>query len=71
MGAVVAGIVLTVVIWRLGFIASITSFALAGGAVFLYDKGAGTVPRKGLIPLVLLILAGVVASFFAVIGSDA
>jgi len=69
--AVVGGIALTVVIWRLGFIASITSFALAAGAVFLYDKGAGATPRKGLAPLVLLILVGVVASFFAVIASDA
>jgi hypothetical protein len=71
LAAVLGGIALTVVIWRLGFIASITSFALAAGAVFLYVRGAGSVPRKGLAPLVLLILAGVVASFFAVIASDA
>jgi hypothetical protein len=71
LGAVVGGVVLTVVVWRLGFIASITSFAMAAGAVYLYDKGAGTTPRKGLVPLVALIILGVVASFFAVIASDA
>jgi hypothetical protein len=68
--AVVGGIALTVIIWRLGFIASITSFALAAGAVYLYAKGAGANPRKGLVPLVLLILVGVVAAFFGVITSD-
>jgi hypothetical protein len=71
LASVIGGVVLTVVIWRMGFIASITSFALAGGAVFLYDKGAGTAPRKGLIPLVLLIVVGVVAAFFGVVASDA
>jgi len=70
LGAVVAGIVLTVVIWRAGYVASITSLAIAAGAIFLYAKVAGTRPRLGLIPLVVLILAGVVGSFFAVVASD-
>lgn len=69
--AVVAGAVLTVVIWRLGFIASITSFAMAAGAVYLYSLGAGAAPRKGLVPLVLLIVLGVVVAFFAIVASDA
>lgn len=71
LAAVIGGIALTVIVWRLGFIASITSFVLAGGAVFLYAKGAGVAPRKGLVPLVLLIIVGVVASFYGVIASDA
>jgi hypothetical protein len=33
VAAVIAGAVLTVVIWRAGYIASITSFAIAAGAV--------------------------------------
>lgn len=69
--AVLGGIVLTVVIWQAGFVAAISSFALAAGAVFLYDKGAGAPPRKGLVPLIALIVVGVVAGFFAVIASDA
>jgi hypothetical protein len=69
--AVLAGVVLTVVIWRFGFIASITSFVMAAGAVFLYSRAAVTTPRKGLIPLVLLIVVGVVAAFFGVVASDA
>lgn len=69
--AVVAGAVLTVLIWRLGYIASITSFAMAAGAVWLYALGAGATPRKGLVPLLVLIVVGVVVAFFAVIASDA
>jgi len=70
LGAVVAGIVLTVVIWRAGYIASVTGFAMAAGAVWLYVLLAGARPRKGLIPLVLLVILGVVVSFFAVVASD-
>ncbi len=51
--------------------ASITSFVMAAGAVFLYSRAAGSAPRKGLVPLMLLILAGVVGSFFAIVISDA
>jgi len=71
LGGVVGGAVLSVVVWRMGFIASITSFVLAAGAVFLYGKAAGAAPRKGLVPLVLLIVGGVVATFFVLIGYDA
>ena len=71
LGGVVLGAVLSVVVWNLGFIASITSFVLAAAAVFLYGKLAGGAPRKGLVPLVLLIVAGVVVTFFVMIGYDA
>lgn len=68
--AVVGGVVLTVVIWRAGYIASITSFVIAIGAVYLYTAAAGSPPRKGLVPVVLVIALGVVASFFAIVVSD-
>ena len=70
-GGVVLGAVLSVVVWNLGFIASITSFVLAAAAVFFYGQLAGTAPRKGLVPLVLLIVAGVMATFFVMVGYDA
>ena len=70
LGAVVVGVVLTVLIWRAGFVASITSFAMAVGAAWLYTVAAGRPPRKGLVPLVAIILLGVVLSFFAVVASD-
>ena len=68
--AVVAGVVVTVVIWRAGYIASITSFVIAIGAVYLYTAAAGAPPRKGLVPVILVVALGVVASFFAVVVSD-
>jgi hypothetical protein len=68
--AVVVGAVLTVVLWRAGFIASITTFLMAAGASYLYTRAAGAPPRKGLAPLVLLIVLGVAVCFFAVVGSD-
>ena len=64
------GIALTVGIWRAGFVAGITSFVLAALVVFTYTKVAGPPPRKGLIPLVVLIVLAVVASFFACVASD-
>src|SRR4051812_27711268 len=70
LGAVAVGVVLTVVIWRLGYVASITSLVMAAGATLLYTRVAGTTPRRGLVPLIVLILVGVAASFFAVVASD-
>ena len=67
---VLAGVVLTVVIWRLGFVASLTSLLLAVGAGWLYVKGAGAPPRKGLVPLLLLIVAGVVVALLGAVASD-
>ena len=70
LGAVLGGCVLAVVLWRLGFIASLSSFLIAGGAVFLYSRAAGTPPRKGLPALIAVIVVGVVISFFCVVASD-
>ena len=68
--AVLLGVALTVVIWRAGYVAAITSLAIAFGASFLYTAAAGRSARRGLIPLILLILIGVAASFFAIVISD-
>jgi hypothetical protein len=70
-GAVVGGMALTVVIWRAGYVAAITSLVIAFGAAFLYEKGAGRSARKGLVPLLVLIVLGVVLSFLAIVASDA
>jgi hypothetical protein len=70
LAAIPLGVAAAVLIWQLGFIASITSFAVAAGAAWLYTRGAGSVPRVGLLPLIAVIVAGVVASFLAVVVSD-
>lgn len=68
--AVVAGTALTVALWQAGHLASISGFVMAAGAVFLYTRSAGSAPRNGLVPLVLLIIVGMAASFLAVVVSD-
>ena len=71
LGGVILGAVLSVVVWELGFIASITSFVMAAGAVYLYGQLAGGPPRRGLVPLLLIILLGVAGTFFVLVGWDA
>ncbi len=70
LGGIVIGCVVTWLLWKAGYIASITSFLIALSSVFLYTKGAGAPPRRGLVPLVLVILVGVVASFYTMYISD-
>jgi hypothetical protein len=62
---------ITLAVWSLGFIASITSFVMAAGAVFLYRLAPGAPPRNGVVPLVVLVVAGVIATFFLLVGWDA
>ncbi|HXH78819.1 hypothetical protein [Nocardioides sp.] len=61
----------TLALWNFGFIASITSFIMAAGATFLYGVAAGAPPRRGVVPLILLVVTGVVATFFLLVGYDA
>ena len=68
--AILVGIVVTVLLWRLHFIGAIAAFLLAASAVWLYTKGAGAPPRRGLIAVVVLIVVGLILSFFACVTSD-
>ncbi|WP_426564641.1 hypothetical protein ACPPVT_01085 [Angustibacter sp. McL0619] len=70
VGAIPVGMLAAVLIWKLGYVGSISSLVIAAGAAFLYTKGAGAPPRKGLVPLILVVLVGVAASFFAIVASD-
>ena len=63
--------VLAVVVWNLGYVASITSVVLAAGAVLGYAKAAGSPPRRGMLPLLGLIVLGVVGTALALVGWDA
>lgn len=71
VGGIIVGVVLTVVLWQMNFIASLTSLAMAYACIWLYTKGAGRAPRKGAVPLIGVILLGVIASLVAVFASDA
>src|SRR6478672_5679834 len=70
LAAVPLGMAVAVLIWELGFVASISSFVIAGAAAALYTKGATRTPNRGLVPLVLVVLGGVALSFFAVVAAD-
>ncbi|PKQ23331.1 MAG: hypothetical protein CVT65_08630, partial [Actinobacteria bacterium HGW-Actinobacteria-5] len=71
LGGIVVGVVLTVVVWKLNFIASITSFAMAYVCIWLYVKGAGSAPRKGVGALIGVIVLGVAISLSSVVAVDA
>jgi hypothetical protein len=70
VGAIPIGMASAVIIWKMGFVGAISSFALAACAVLFYTKGALAPPRKGVVPLVGVVLVGIAASFFAVVASD-
>lgn len=71
LAAIPLGVALTVGVWQLGFVASITTFALAAAAVWLYAKGAGRAPARGALAVVAVIVVGVVMSIVGVIAVDA
>lgn len=60
------------ILWQLGFIASIVPLASAAAAVWLYKKGAGTENTKpGAAGLLGIIVVGVVLAFLSGIVADA
>ncbi|HAM44727.1 MAG TPA: hypothetical protein DCM67_06910 [Propionibacteriaceae bacterium] len=71
LAGVAVGILATVVLWQLHFIAAVTSLLMAWACIWLYTKGAGQPPRKGVFAVVAVILVGVVLSLVAAISSDA
>jgi hypothetical protein len=70
LAAIPLGMAVAVVIWKLGFVASISSFVVAGVGAYLYTKGARTPPKRGLAPLIGVIVVGVVLSFLAIVVAD-
>ena len=65
------GVVVWVLLWRIGFIASIVSFGVAWGALKLYRIGSGTkVSRGAFWALIGIIVVTIALSFLAAIASD-
>jgi len=61
-----------VLVWQLGFIASVVSFGMAWLMGWLYTRGAGRAPsRRAAVPLLVLVVVGVAVSFLAGLASDA
>lgn len=70
IGAIVIGVALTMIFYKIGFIASITSFVLAYAAIWLYTLGAGAAPRKGVWGVIAVILVGVALSIVSMLVTD-
>jgi hypothetical protein len=61
-----AGILVFVLIWNLGFIASIVGFGVAFGAFFLYRLGSGgRISMRGAVVVTVVTLVTLVLSFLA------
>lgn len=83
LGGVVLGIVAAIVFRQLNAALSLSSMKLefvlsavpglvmAYASVWLYTKGARTGPRKGLFPLLVVIVIGILAALAAALGADA
>ena|GEM_PF-1920922 len=70
LASIIAGVGLTMVLYQVGFIASITSFVLAYAAIRLYTLGAGAPPRKGVWAVIAVIVVGVALSLISLVVSD-
>lgn len=65
------GIIIWVIIWRLGYVAALASLAMAVLAFWLYEKGARQKPDIiAIIWLLVIIIAGAVLAFLCGILSD-
>jgi hypothetical protein len=70
LGGPIVGIILWVVIWQFGFIASTVAFVMAWLTIWLYKKGAGGVDKKSLEVIIPYIVIGLVLAFIAVFSLD-
>jgi hypothetical protein len=68
--AVPVGVVLSAVIWKLGFIASISGLVVSAGAAVLYARGSGGRVKRGIPVIAAVIALGVAGSFFAAVALD-
>lgn len=65
------GIAIWLVVWNLGYIASIVALVIAFGAYFLYKKGSGgRISIRGALLVALVTVATIVLAFFAGQVSD-
>jgi len=71
LAIVPAGIIVWVLIWSIGFVASIVGFAVAYGAVFLYRLGAGgRIGRSGAIRIAIITIVTMLLAFAAGVYAD-
>lgn len=64
LGVAILSIVLWVIIYRLGYVAAVVSFATAFGVFTVFKFGAGEITKKDIIWLSLIILVITLVSFY-------
>ncbi|GAA3562989.1 hypothetical protein GCM10022197_18160 [Microlunatus spumicola] len=68
--AIPVGVVLSALIWKLGFVASLSGVVVAAGASVLYARGSGGRIKKGIPVIALIVAVGIAGSFFAAVAVD-
>ena len=68
--AIPAGVLLSAIIWKLGFVASLSGVVVAAGAAVLYARGSGGRLKKGIPVIAAIIAVGIAGSFFAAVAVD-
>jgi hypothetical protein len=68
--AIPVGVVLSALIWKLGFVASLSGIVVAAGAAVLYARGSGGRVKKGIPVIAAVIAVGIAGSFFAAVAVD-
>ncbi|HEX7834002.1 MAG TPA: hypothetical protein VF479_00875 [Pseudolysinimonas sp.] len=67
-----AGIIVWVIVWGLGFIASIVALGIAIGALWLYRLGSGgRISRAGAVRVTVITVVALLLAFWAGLVSDA
>lgn len=66
---VLAGVGVALVLWEIGVTSGPASFLLAASAISFYTRGAGVPPRRGLVGVLLIVLAGVLLVAVASLGA--
>lgn len=66
--AIVVGAGVSAALYQAGFILSIIAYGMAWGGTYLYRWGAGTPARKGAVPLVVLLVAGLIGAWLFTVG---
>jgi hypothetical protein len=70
LGGILVGMVGGALLYQLGLIGSIVGIVMAFAVMILYTRGAGTDPRKGIIPVIIVIILGLLISWTFTLGTE-
>ncbi len=70
LGGILVGMVGGALLYQLGLIGSIVGIVMAFAVLILYTRGAGTDPRKGIVPVIIVIILGLLISWTFTLGTE-